>query len=126
MGLDRTIHFSGSTTPEWAAIRSQLERVRENAAIRIIDGLPAFPDEVPEPTWKELRLGLAAGMVTIRCSPGRMTCVIWGNADAALIAAWSRVIWACAAAGEGVIETPQGMQSAAEFAAANAIEPLAE
>ena len=28
----------------------------------MIDGLPAFPDEVPEPGWKELRIGFASGM----------------------------------------------------------------
>jgi hypothetical protein len=123
MGLDRTIHLPGSAALEWEAIRSQLARVGENAAIRMIDGLPAFPDEIPEPTWKELRLGLAAGMVTLRRSPGRMSCVIWGNADAALIAAWNKVIWACAASSGGAIETPEGLRSPAEFAAANDIRP---
>jgi hypothetical protein len=88
----------------------------------MIDGLPAFPDESPANDWKEVRVGTAAGMVTIRRTPTSLTCVIWGNADAALNAAWAKVVWACAAAGGGVIEPELG--TAEEFAKSAGLSPI--
>jgi hypothetical protein len=124
MGLDRAIRFPTSDTPSWDAIRAQLGRVGDAATVRMIDGMPAFPDETPDPNWKELRVGTGAGMVTIRRGPGLLTCVVWGNADAALHAAWSKVIWACAAAGNGTIDTPTGPVSPDEFAHFAGISPV--
>ena len=123
MGLDRTIRFPSAETPSWEAIRTHLARVGESAPLRMIDGLPAFPDETPEPTWKELRVGTAGGMVTVRRGPGVLTCVVWGNADAALDSAWAKVVWACAAAGGGRIETPAGPAGPDEFARSAGITP---
>ena len=89
----------------------------------MIDGLPAFPNEIPDPCWKELRVATAAGMVTIRREPGTLACVVWGNADPALTAAWRRVVWACAAAGEGTIETAEGPLSPGQFASSVGLSP---
>jgi hypothetical protein len=89
----------------------------------MIDGLPAFPDETPEPGWAELRVGFPAGMVTVRRGAGSLTCVVWGNADPGLRAAWDRLCWACAAAGGGSVETPGGAVSAAEYARAAGLSP---
>jgi hypothetical protein len=123
MGLDRTVRFP-TAGPSWDAIRTQLARVTESPALRMIDGLPAFPDETPPDGWKELRVGTPAGMVTIRRTSGQQfTCVVWGNADPALNAAWAQVLWACAAAGGGVVETPSGPLPADEFASAEGISP---
>jgi hypothetical protein len=123
MGLDRTIRFPGGQPPSWEAIRAQLARVGESAPLRMIDGMPAFPDETPDPAWRELRIGTAAGMVTIRRGTDFLTCVIWGNADAALAAAWNKVIWACAAASQGTIDSPAGPVSPAEFAQSAGLAP---
>jgi hypothetical protein len=123
MGLDRTIRFPTGDTPSWDAIRDQIRRVGEDPPLRMIDGLPAFPDEIPEPGWRELRIGTSAGMITLRRAAGSLTCVVWGNADAALTAAWDRLCWACAAAGGGTVETPSGFVSAAEFAASVGVSP---
>jgi len=57
----------------------------------MIDGLPAFPDEVPEDGWRELRLGFSAGMVTIRRSASAWECTVWGTADPELLNARDRV-----------------------------------
>src|SRR5262245_7977430 len=116
MGLERTIRFSSGEPPTWDEIRAQLLLVGEAGKIRLIYGKPASPDEAPEPGWRELRVGTAAGIVTIRRRPDSLTCVVWGNADSALTAAWHKVIWACAAAGAGTVETPSGSLPAAEFA----------
>jgi hypothetical protein len=123
MGLDRTIRFPAAETPTWAAVKAQLARVGESAPLRMIDGMPAFPDEDPPADWKELRVGTAAGMVSIRRTPGTLTCVVWGNADPALSAAWAKVIWACAEAGGGAVETPEGPLPADEFAATAGVSP---
>jgi len=116
MGLDRTIRFSSDETPTWDAIRRRLSLIGASASLRLIDGLPAFPDELPADDWKELRIGMAAGMVTIRRGAGRLTCVIWANAGQALEEDWRRVTWACAAAGDGLIDGADGTVTADEFA----------
>jgi hypothetical protein len=123
MGLDRAIRFPTGSVPTWGAIRGQLARVGESAPLRMIDGLPAFPDESPEAGWRELRIGFAAGMVTLRRTDDALTCVIWSNADAALLAVMDRVAWACAAAGEGLVRTSTGESSASEFAQQTGISP---
>jgi hypothetical protein len=123
MGMDRTIRFASGDTPSWEAIRDQLRRVGEDVTLRMIDGLPAFPDESPDPAWRELRLGTAAGMVTVRRRADALSCVVWINADTPLTAAWHKVIWACAAAGGGTVETPSGALPPAEFAAAVGLSP---
>ena len=123
MGLDRAIRFPTAETPAWEKIQEHLARVGETVAIRMIDGMPAFPDEKPEMGWRELRICAATGMITLRKASGTIICVIWGNADEALNAAWSKVVWACASAGGGSIETPSGLVSAAAFAHLNGLSP---
>lgn len=122
MGLDCTVRFAGGV-PTWDAVKSQLARVGEAAPLRMIDGMPAFPDESPEAGWRELRIGFAAGMVTLRRAADSLTCVVWSSADAALLASRDAVAWACAAAGPGVVETPDGGAPADEFARAHRISP---
>ena len=123
MGLDVTVRFPAGSVPAWDAIRGQLARVGEPAPLRMIDGLPAFPDESPDAGWRELRVGVASGMVTLRRSGDAITCVVWSNADAALLAGRDRVAWACAAAGDGSVVTPAGEVSADEFARLSNISP---
>src|SRR6266511_4544191 len=122
MGLDCTVRFPGPV-PGWDTIKGQLARLGEPAPLRMIDGLPAFPDESPEDGWRELRVGFPAGMVTLRRGNDSLTCVIWSNADAGLLAARDRVTWACAAAGQGTVATPAGDVSADEFARLAGLSP---
>jgi hypothetical protein len=123
MGLDCTVRFPSGAVPGWDTIRGRLAQLGEPAPLRMIDGMPAFLDESPEANWKELRLGFASGMVTIRRAGDALQCIVWGNAAAALLAARDRVAWACAAAGDGVIATPSGDISADEFARLVNISP---
>ena len=124
MGLDRTVRFRAGAPPAWDAIRVQLARVGEPATIRMIDGLPAFPDEIPDDNWKELRVAAGGAMVTLRRAGNALTCVVWGNADPGLLAAWDRFVWACAAAGSGAVATDAGEVSADEFAQLSNIRPV--
>ncbi|MGL6097290.1 MAG: hypothetical protein ACRC7O_16015, partial [Fimbriiglobus sp.] len=115
MGIQRTIRFPGEV-PEWPAVAARLVEVGETPVLRMIDNQPAFPDEVPEPGWADLRVGLAGGMVTVRrAGPGVLACVTWGASDPALGRSWDQLCWAAAAAGDGVIEADGIVQTAAEF-----------
>jgi hypothetical protein len=123
MGLDCTVRFPGGALPAWEEIKGRLAQVGEPAPLRMIDGMPAFPDETPEEGWRELRVGTAAGMVTIRKAGTSLNCIIWGSADPALLAARDRVAWACAAAAGGSVATASGELSAPEFAAQAGVSP---
>jgi len=97
MGQQITVRITRE--PEWGQIAPLLESVGLKAVVRMIDGLPAFPDEIPEPGWKELRLSLDGGMVTLRREPEGIACVVWGNAQGDLIRSWKACAWAIAKAG---------------------------
>jgi hypothetical protein len=62
-------------------------------------------------------------MVTIRRDGNSLRCIVWGNADPALLAARDRVAWACAVAGGGVIVTTAGDLTPDEFANLSNIPP---
>lgn len=83
MGIERTIHAPNAPL-EWPKLAARLRELGGTPILRMIDGLPAFPDEVPADDWRELRLGLAGGMVTVRRTSDGYSCVTWGTADAAL------------------------------------------
>jgi hypothetical protein len=100
MGMERVITFSGAV-PSWKAIQQEAAAAGLTLTVRMIDNLPAFPDEVPEDGWKELRVGVSSGMITLRQQPGRLSLVIWGNADNALQSDSDRLAQACARAANG-------------------------
>ena len=108
MGLDRTIRFTSVEPTTWPAILAKLNELGISASLRMIDNLPAFPDEVPPPDWRELRLGFAAGMVTVRRVGTDLACVVWGTADAGLTAAQDAVADSLAGQGGGGIPRPPG------------------
>jgi hypothetical protein len=93
MGIQRHIP---NPNPDWPVIAAKLRAAGESPILRMIDGLPAFPDEAPEPTWKELRVGLIGGMITIRKAFDGVTLVSWGTEDPGLAAAMETLAAACA------------------------------
>lgn len=114
MGIERVIRFP-TAAPGWPAVAAKLAEVGETPAVRMIDGLPAFPAEVPGSDWQELRVGLTGGMVTLRRSGADVRVVAWGTADPGLTRSWDRLSWAVAAAGDGELLLPDGPLSAAAF-----------
>jgi hypothetical protein len=114
MGVDQRLTFAGSP-PSWPAVRDLLAQSGFAVQMRMIDGQLAFPDEEPPESWQELRVGTAAGMVTLRRAGQELVCVTWGNADAGLRQAWNALAWACAAAGGGRVLTAQGPIDAEAF-----------
>ena len=99
MGIQRVITFPSGTTPGWPAIAAELAAGGEVPTLRMIDGLPAFPDETPDPSWSELRVSLSGGMVTLRRHADTIQCVVWGNDDPALRSALELTTRAIASAG---------------------------
>lgn len=82
MGMERVVEFA-EPGPPWSAIRERLASAGHVVQMRMIDNLPAFPDEEPEPNWRELRVALGHGMITLRREPARIRIIVWGNADEA-------------------------------------------
>jgi hypothetical protein len=115
MGMEQTVSFAGGTIPSYFAVRSFLAPRGFPLLMGMIDGQLAFPDELPEENWRELRLRTPQGMVTVRRDGERLIFVTWGNADAALVQAWNALVWAFAEVGDGRIETPEGLLEARQY-----------
>lgn len=79
MGIQRQIPKAENQTVNWPQLFDMLQTHGEKAVIRMIDGMPAFPDEQPEANWKEVRIGLSAGMITVKKDSTQLTCVSWGD-----------------------------------------------
>jgi hypothetical protein len=114
MGVQLTVTFPAGE-PGWPAVAAKLAEAGEAPAVRMIDGLPAFPDEVPEDGWREVRVGFAAGMVTITRTASEWRCTVWGTADPALLRAQAACAWAAASAGSGLVHTDAGPLSPDAF-----------
>jgi hypothetical protein len=112
MGLDQSVTFAPGQLPAYNGVADLLAQHGFPVQMRMIDGSLAFPDEMPEEPWREIRLATPQGMVTVRRDGDRIVCVTWGNADASLLQAWNAVAWAFAVVGEGQV----GGVSASEFA----------
>ena len=115
MGMEQAVSFAGRPIPAWPAVSDLLIQRGFPVEVRMIDGELTFPDEVPPPTWRELRLGTPGGMVTLRREFDRVVFVTWGNANEPLLQAWNALTWAFAQAGEGKVLSPNGPLSAADF-----------
>ena len=100
MGMVRVVRFPDAA-PEWPAVRALVTAAGVAVQMRMIDNMPAFPDEEPEAGWRELRVSLGGGMLTLRREPGSMSVVVWGNADDKLLAYQECHGRACAGAGGG-------------------------
>jgi len=102
MGMERIVSFSGPH-PSWSETKLRLADAGRTVEMRMIDNMPAFPDEEPPAEWKELRVTLGAGIVTIRREPGRVRVIVWGNADEALKSDQEALARALAEAGGEVL-----------------------
>ena len=114
--MEQTVTVPAGAAMPWTEVASRLAEHGYAVQVRMIDGLPAFPDEQPPDDWHELRVGTPAGMVTLRRTPAGVGVVTWGNAGPDLQRAAHALLWAVADVGGGHIETPAGGQSAADYA----------
>ena len=102
MGMERVVRFSDAG-PTWPAIRDHLAAAGISVQMRMIDNMPAFPDEEPPSNWRDLRVSLGEGMITLRREPGQIRVIVWGNADEALRGDQEALTRACMTAGGGVV-----------------------
>jgi hypothetical protein len=116
MGMDQRVVFAADRLPAWSSLAEFLAARGYPVQLRMIDGALAFPDEQPPENWRELRVGTAQGMVTLRREPDGVTLVTWGNADANLRQAWHALTWAVAQVSGGSVRSAGTDQSAEEFA----------
>lgn len=105
MGIERVVRFRPGTSPGWPEIAAKLAESGEVPVLRMIDGLPAFPDEVPDLAWRELRVGLTGAMVTLRRDVDSVRCVVWGGDDPATQAALETCSRAVSSAGGGTVDS---------------------
>ena len=102
MGMECIVTFRAEE-PTWDAIRKRVETGGGMVQMRMIDGMPALPDEEPPEDWREIRVSLGGGMLALRREPGRMRVVVWGNADEALKRDQHKLAQACAEVGGGFV-----------------------
>jgi hypothetical protein len=100
--MERIVSFAGPA-PTWDSLQQAFTQAGLTASVRMIDGLPAFPDEMPADGWQEVRIGVSGGMMTLRLMPGRLAVVVWGNADDNQRRDWETVAQACARAANGSV-----------------------
>jgi hypothetical protein len=106
MGMDRKVTFAPGRLPPWADLAPQLSQRGLELQMRMIDGQLAFPDETPPDDWREVRVALGGGMITLRRDADGITLVTWGNADSALVQAWNDLALALAEVTGGTVITP--------------------
>jgi hypothetical protein len=123
MGVEQRVIIPPGAALPWSALAGRLAAHGFAVQLRMIDGLPAFPDEEPTDDWRELRVGTPAGMVTLRRgdpaapgTPAAVAVVVWGNAGPELQRAANALLWASAAVAGGRVETPSGPVPADQFA----------
>lgn len=115
MGMEQSVSFAGRSIPEYVGVRDFLGQRGFHLQMGMIDGQLAFPDELPDENWRELRLRTSQGMVTVRRESELLAFVTWGNADAVMVQAWNALVWAFAQVGAGRIETPEGLLDAQTY-----------
>ena len=123
MGMEQIVSFAGESIPAYISVRDFLAQRGFPVQMGMIDGQLAFPDELPDENWRELRLRTPRGMVTVRRAADRLVFITWGNADEAMIQAWNALVWAFAAVGGGQIETTNGQLDAQTYRAGNTLPP---
>jgi hypothetical protein len=116
MGMDQKVVFAPENMPAWTQFADTLAQHKCPVQLRMIDGELALPDETPPHDWKELRVGAAAGMITLRREADGVTLVVWGNADAKMRQAWNVLTWALGHLTGGVIDVAAASLSAEDFA----------
>lgn len=82
MGMEIEVKVAGI---DWNKISGAMAKFEPKGTIRMADGQLTFPDEEPSAEWKELRIALPAGMVTIKRTAMGATLVTWGNVSPELI-----------------------------------------
>jgi hypothetical protein len=73
-------------------------------ALRMVDNLPAFPNEPVPEDFSEIRLAAEGGMISVRNQADGLVLVVWGNADESLRKALVRLAARLAELGAGKVQ----------------------
>ncbi len=84
MGSELAVH---GNVPSIQAVLDRLAERGMVAQVLMVDGALQMPGVEPAAGWREIRLRTPAGMVTLRRTGDGVGVVVFGNADAALVAA---------------------------------------
>jgi hypothetical protein len=87
MGLEVSVRARRSLADALAALAA----TGLPCEVLMIDGQLRHPSAALPPTWQEARLRTLAGMVTVRRQGDDFQLMVFGNADAALLAARERI-----------------------------------
>jgi hypothetical protein len=77
--------------PALRDVLARLAAAAPAAVIAMVDGALVMPTAPPPTAWNEVRLRLPAGMVTLRRHVRGVAVVVFGNADATMVAAQEAV-----------------------------------
>lgn len=94
MGMENAIDYADQA-PTWLTIKERLIAMGKSPQMRLIDNMPAFLDEDPEEGWREIRVTLGEGMITIRREQKRISVVVWGNATDSQLRDRDLIVAAC-------------------------------
>ena len=103
MGMEQKVVLPAGQTPVWPKLADHCVAQSFPLKVMMIDGELAFPDETPGDAWREVRVGTAHGMVTLRRAEDGVHLVTWGNAEGPVRAAWETLARLVAEAFEGTV-----------------------
>jgi hypothetical protein len=89
MGLDVVVPRTGACAI--AEVLARLARDGVRAQVMMVDGNLHAPNAPVKDDWRDVRLKLPAGMLSLKRRPDGIAVVVFGNADTALMDAQRRV-----------------------------------
>jgi len=99
MGQDYHVVCAGRPS-----VAKVLASVSDSWCLRLVDGLPAFPDEAVPEEFNEIRLGLGGNMVTIKAVASGLNLVTWSGISIEFHDAVTRLAKALASEVNGRVE----------------------
>ncbi|MFM7111651.1 MAG: hypothetical protein ACKO26_10955 [Planctomycetota bacterium] len=99
--MGQAYHVSCVARPSVAKV---LKSVSDAWCLRLVDGLPAFPDEAVPEEFNEIRLGLGGNMVTVKAVASGLSLVTWSGISTEFHDAVLRLAEALAKEANGRVE----------------------
>ncbi len=74
-----------------ATLLQKLEQAGAPSQIVMVDGALVMPGAPPPPAWRDVRLRTPAGTLALKRDGARVSVVVFGNADAAMLAMQQKI-----------------------------------
>jgi hypothetical protein len=85
MGLTKSVVVQG--TPDLSGLLEALAKAGLPGRLMMVDNQLVSPDGPPPVAWRDARLTTPAGMIALKRDGTTLSITVFGNADAALLAA---------------------------------------